>query len=76
MPNTNYTAGTFRVKARRMNYSLDAYEEVEGFVEIEIDIDRLVRDLGPRAVLSIGGLAQEAGGAIRVKRVADIAGSR
>ncbi len=75
----NYNAGVFRVKA--INHKWDpekrAYDEIvkEGFVEIEIDIDRLVRELGARAVRSKSGVAVEAGGAVKVKRVKDIAGS-
>lgn len=75
-----YRAGTFRVRAvrRTWNKLLAKYDEVEvpGFVEVEVDVDALVRQLGQRAVLSKGGVAVEASGAITVTRVKDIAGSR
>ncbi len=75
----SYNAGVFRVQAVRAKWNKEshAYDEsvVNGFVEVEIDIDALVRQLGARAVLSKGGVAVEAGGAVKVKRVKDIVGS-
>lgn len=38
-------------------------------IEVEIDIDRIVRDLGDRAIRNVGGRCSAADGRIKIKRI-------
>jgi hypothetical protein len=61
--------GPFKVVASKWNRTSQSYEAVPGIVKLEVDIDALVRLLGSRAIVSKGGVAVEAGGAIKMTRV-------
>lgn len=59
--------------AKRWNSITKAFDaeipEERGHVMVEIDVDDLIRVFGRRALANKSGIAKEAGGAIKLRRV-------